>query len=217
MVIEIDLEINIADGIIPKMNKFNDAPLNVNDDLFKLFIHSSNYEEMLDEGREKYQVSILDVFKRTMTADDPRLELLSNEYFRLSQEDKYVQFISKVFELNEQEAYIDFSGTKNRIELINFIENKMRKLDKIDKLILINQVDVLNNDENDIYMINDLPILKVFIKGFLRETLWNSIVFRKYPLILVAGYDLSIHAIFKDNHDKTVYEKIANASNLYLR
>ena len=93
----------------------------------------------------------------------------------------------------------------------------MRKLDKIDKLILINQVDVLNNDENDIYMINDLPILKVFIKGFLRETLWNSIVFRKYPLILVAGYDLSIHAIFKDNHDKTVYEKIANASNLYLR
>lgn len=47
----------------------------------------------MDEVTSRKKSAILDVFKDTMQIGDPKLDLLSNEYFRLSQEKKYLSFL----------------------------------------------------------------------------------------------------------------------------
>jgi hypothetical protein len=66
-------------------------------------------------------------------------------------------------------------------------------------------------------MIDDIVLLKMFLKGILRETLSTDIYFAKKPLLLCSNYDLSLPMVFKNSDDIQVYEKIANKYNLYFR
>ena len=81
----------------------------------------------------------------------------------------------------------------------------------------MNQIDILNNGDNYIYKIENINLLKLFIKGFLREKIQNSLYFNSHPMVLISNYDLSLPIIIDNNKDKQLYEKIANENNLFLR
>ncbi|MGL9730414.1 hypothetical protein [Enterococcus sp. DIV0756] len=210
-------EINIQDGKIPELEKMDFSASSFDNEVYKSFFNTESYIDLVDEATRHKKSAILDVFNETMQIGDPRLDLLSNEYFRLSQENKYLSFFERVFEINGNEAYIDFAGEDDKRKIIQSIDNDFEALDKIDRLIYMNQIDIINNGDNYIYKINNINLLKLFIKGFLREKIWNSLYFNSHPLILVSGYDLSLPIIFDNDKDKKLYEKIANENNLFLR
>ncbi|MCJ1998153.1 hypothetical protein GYN23_05100, partial [Lactococcus piscium] len=104
-----DLEINLSDGVIPKLLKSNFETQDYDDELYRYLVTDiEESEDALSLVEKKYGKLVLDVFRYTMDTDDPRLDLLSNDYFRLSQEDKYLKFIENVFYLNEEKVYVDF-------------------------------------------------------------------------------------------------------------
>lgn len=210
-------EINIQDGKIPELKKMDFTSSSFDNELYKLFFDVEDYHDVVVEATRLKKVAILDVFKETMQIGDPRLDLLSNEYFRLSQENKYLSFLERVFEINGNEAYIDLGGEDDKSKIIESIDNDFEALDKIDRLIYMNQIDILNNSDNYIYKIENINLLKLFIKGFLREKIWNSLYFNSHPMILIANYDLSLPIIIDSDKDKKLYEKIANENNLFLR
>ena len=210
-------EINIQDGKIPELEKMDFSSSSFDNELYKLFFDSTDYHELVVEATRLKKVAVLDVFNETMQIGDPRLDLLSNQYFRLSQENKYLSFFERVFEINDNEAYIDLGGEGDKSKITKIMDRQCERLDKIDRLIYVNQIDVLNNGDNYIYKIGNINLLKLFIKGFLREKIWNSLYFNSHPMILISNYDLSLPIIIDNNKDKKLYEKIANENNLFLR
>ncbi|WP_429959070.1 hypothetical protein [Enterococcus sp. AZ196] len=212
-----ELEINIQDGKIPELEKMDFSSNSFDNEIYKLFFDATDYHELIVEATRRKKSAILDVFNKTMQIGDPRLNLLSNEYFRLSQENKYLSFFERVFEINDNEAYIDLGGEDDKGKITKVMDRQCEGLDKIDRLIYVNQIDVLNNGDNYIYKIGNINLLKLFIKGFLREKIWNSLYFNSHPMILVSNYDLSLPIIIDNDIDKKLYEKIANENNLFLR
>jgi hypothetical protein len=210
-------EINIQDGKIPELEKMDFSSSSFDNELYKLFFDSTDYHDVVVEATRLKKISVLDVFNETMQIGDPRLDLLSNEYFRLSQENKYLSFFERVFEINDNEAYIDLGGEDDKSKITKIMDRQCEGLDKIDRLIYVNQIDVLNNGDNYIYKIGNINLLKLFIKGFLREKIWNSLYFNSHPMILISNYDLSLPIIIDNNKDKKLYEKIANENKLFLR
>ncbi|GAA2938832.1 hypothetical protein [Enterococcus raffinosus] len=217
MIMSNESEINIQDGKIPELEKMDFSSSSFDNELYKLFFDSTDYHELVVEATRLKKVAVLDVFNETMQIGDPRLSLLSNEYFRLSQENKYLSFFGRVFEINDNEAYIDLGGEDDKSKITKIMDRQCERLDKIDRLIYVNQIDVLNNGDNYIYKIGNINLLKLFIKGFLREKIWNSLYFNSHPMILISNYDLSLPIIIDNNKDKQLYEKIANENNLFLR
>lgn len=213
-----DLEINLSDGVIPKLLKSNFETQDYDDELYRYLVTDiEESEDALSLVEKKYGKLVLDVFRYTMDTDDPRLDLLSNDYFRLSQEDKYLKFIENVFYLNEEKVYVDFVYFSDENKILQFIENRMSRLDRIDSYILLNQIDIMRKDQNDMYLIEDLNLLKLFIKCFLREILWCNLYFPKHPMIVSTGYDLGLPVIVKDKQDKENYIKMAEDSRLFLK
>ena len=210
-------EINIQDGKIPELKKMDFTSSSFDNELYKLFFDVEDYHDVVVEATRLKKVAILDVFKETMQIGDPRLDLLSNEYFRLSQENKYLSFFERVFEINGNEAYIDLGGEDDKSKITKIMNRQCEGLDKIDRLIYVNQIDILNNGDNYIYKIGNINLLKLFIKGFLREKIWNSLYFNSHPMVLVSNYDLSLPIIIDSDKDKKLYEKIAHENNLFLR
>ena len=155
MVNEIDLEINLSDGVIPKLLKSNFETQDYDDELYRYLVTDiEESEDALSLVEKKYGKLVLDVFRYTMAIDDPRLALLSNDYFRLSQEDKYLKFIENVFYLNEEKVYVDFVYFSDENKILQFIENRMSRLDRIDSYILLNQIDIMRKDQNNREIVN---------------------------------------------------------------
>jgi hypothetical protein len=176
---------------------------------------SNGIDEYFDVVMKKYPHAILDVFEHTLDKSDPRIELLSNEYFRLSQEYKYLNFIEEVFSLNDKKCYIDIVFEKN--SCLSF-KRELCKLDEIDKYILLHQlISFSNANHKKNYLIDDVNLAKMFIRGMLREYWQYSLYFDKNPLILFGNYDLSLPIVCKNENDMKTYEKIANKHGLYFR
>ena len=211
-------EINLIGKEIPKLLISDFKKQNYDDELYNSIVDDINgVEDSLVSAENKYGKLILDIFKDKLDVDDPRLELFSNDYFRLCQEEKYLRFIEKVFDMNDGKVYLDFAYFSDNSKLIQFLENKICKLDKIDSYILLNQINILKKNKSHMYFIDDLNILNLFIKGFLREILWCSLYFPKYPMIVSAGYDLGLPVIVKYEKDKNNYTNMAIESGLYLK
>ncbi|MGX7263950.1 hypothetical protein ACWOEF_08135 [Enterococcus crotali] len=213
---ETNLEIKFQDGVIPKIQPIDSDTVNINSELWALYIQAADYDELFIETEKKYKKVALDVFNKPMAKEDPRLDLLSNNYFKLSQESKFLCFIKKVFELNREKCYIDLGVFGNNQDLIEFMTSQEKYFDQIDKYILLNQIEILKNSKDPIYLIDNLNVLNMFFKCFLRESLWSSLYFNTVPLIIKTNYDISIPLIFQNEADKKVYEKIANESELFF-
>ncbi|MDR1008488.1 MAG: hypothetical protein LBL65_08040 [Campylobacteraceae bacterium] len=175
----------------------------------------SDEDDFYDIAIIKYPHKILDVFDCVLDRLDPRIELLSNEYFRLSQEYRYLGFIEEVFDLNGKKCYVDAIFNENshltfRRELCCF--------DEIDKFILLRQLTTFSNiGHKKDYLIDDVNLAKMFIRGMLRESWQYSLYFDKNPLLVMGNYDLSLPLIFKNEKDIKIYEKIASKYGLYVR
>jgi len=187
-------------------------------DYREAFILNSPLEkdDFLEAITKQYPNVILDVFEAVLDTKDERIELLSNEYFRLYQEDKYLSFAEEVFALNDNKCYINwtFNATDSFEE---YILRKISDFDAIDKRIFLHQVMQFCTSRCENFMIDDIVLLKMFLKGILRETLSIDIYFAKKPLLLCSNYDLSLPMVFKNSDDIKMYEKIANKYNLYFR
>ncbi|MET3562639.1 hypothetical protein ABID30_001727 [Enterococcus rotai] len=212
----INLDIRLEDGIIPIIQPINSDNTSIDSKLWNLYIQSEDYAELFSIAQKTYIKVALDIFNKPMTNEDPRLNLLSNDYFKLSQETKFLYFIKKVFELNKEKCYIDLGIFENSQILTEFLINQEKHLDQIDKYILLNQIEVLKTSKNTVYLIDDLNLLNMFFKGFLRESLWSSLYFNTVPLIIKTNYDISLPLVFQNEEDKKRYEKIANESGLFF-
>lgn len=212
----INLDIRLEDGIIPIIQPINSDNASIDSKLWNLYTQSEDYAELFSIAQKTYIKVVLDIFNKPMTNEDPRLNLLSNDYFKLSQETKFLYFIEKVFELNKEKCYIDLGIFENSQILTEFLINQEKHLDQIDKYILLNQIEVLKTSKNTVYLIDDLNLLNMFFKGFLRESLWSSLYFNTVPLIIKTNYDISLPLVFQNEEDKKRYEKIANESGLFF-
>lgn len=117
-------EINIQDGKIPELEKMDFSSSSFDNELYKLFFDSTDYHDVVVEATRLKKISVLDVFNETMQIGDPRLDLLSNEYFRLSQENKYLSFFERVFEINDNEAYIDLGGEDDKSKITKIMDRQ---------------------------------------------------------------------------------------------
>lgn len=211
-------EISLINKEIPELLISDFRKQRYDSELYNYIVDDINgVEDSLLSAENKYGKLILDIFKDKMAIDDPRLSLFSNDYFRLSQEDKYLKFIEKVFYINDGKVYLDFVYFSDSSKLIQFLENKLSRLDKIDSYILLNQIDIIKRNKTRMYLIDDINILKLFVKGFLREILWCNLYFPKYPMIVSSGYDLGLPVIIKNKLDRENYIKTAQKFNLFLR
>jgi hypothetical protein len=174
-----------------------------------------NNDNFYEAAIKKYPNAILDVFDRCLDAENKEIELLSNEYFRLSQEYKYLNFIEKVFSLNDKKCYVDIVLEKSSYLSFKYI---WCELDEIDKYILMHQIILLSNkNHKKNFLIDDVNLAKMFIRGMLREYWHYNLYFDKKPLLIMGNYDLSLPVICKCENDMKVYEKIANECGLYFR
>ena len=80
-----ELVINIQDGKIPELKKMDFSSSSFDNELYKLFFDATDYHDVVVEATRSKKIGVLDVFKETMQIGDPRLDLLSNEYFILIQ------------------------------------------------------------------------------------------------------------------------------------
>ncbi|WP_086350811.1 hypothetical protein [Candidatus Enterococcus clewellii] len=210
------LEMDLEDGRIPRLIPVDPDEQNHHNDLWAMYCHAEDYEEIMEHARTEYYKVSLDVFSQVMAKDDSRLSLLSNDYFKLSQEKKFLDFIERGFKLNENECYIDLGTFSDRKALIDFFTKQLSNCDRIDQIILLNQFDLLKESTNTIYLITDSNLLKTFFKLFLRESLWNCLYFNKVPVLIKSNYDISIPLIFRNEQDKKTYEKLAKQSDLFF-
>ncbi|MBL1229822.1 hypothetical protein IW492_11325 [Enterococcus sp. BWB1-3] len=213
---ERDLDKVLLEGEIPKLRPVDEDEMNYNNDLWTLYAKTEDYDEMIEVAKNKYIKRTLDTFSKVLTSDDPKMELLDNEYFKLNQEDKFFRFIEEVFELNKRKCYIDLGVFSNKAEVIDLLTNLKRNLDQIDGYILFNQVDILEKSHQSIYLIDDVNLLKLIFKCFLREKLWNALYFGEIPMIIKTNYDINLPIIFENKRVQKIYEEIANCNQLFL-
>ena len=163
---EIGSEISLINKEIPKLLISDFRKQSYDSELYNYIVDDINgVEDSLLSAENKYGKLILDIFKDKMAIDDPKLSLFSNDYFRLSQEDKYLKFIEKVFYINDGKVYLDFVYFSDSSKLIQFLENKLSRLDKIDSYILLNQIDIIKRNKTRMYLIDDIN-LKFILNGF---------------------------------------------------
>lgn len=121
MSLAMELEISASDRVIPKLVASDFSEQNFDDELYNSIVDDiKGVEDSLVSAENKYGKLILDIFKDRLDVDDPRLELFSNEYFRLCQEGKYLRFIEKVFDMNDGKLYLDFAYFSDNSKLIQF-------------------------------------------------------------------------------------------------
>ena len=183
-------------------------------DYKKLFINSIDEDDFFENVSKKYTNTILDIFEDTLVDGSKELDYLESSYFRLINEDKYLNFCEDVFFENQEKCYVNIDFSKVDY---TFLLETLSKMDLIDKHIYIHQEKEFQNTRYLNFLITDVNLLKMFMKGILREILRVDLYFPHKPLILFSNYDLSLPLVFKDEKDKIYYQEIAKRNNLYFR
>ena len=186
----------------------------VQNDYRELFISNIDEDDFFENISTKYSNTILDVFEYCLGEDSKELQYLESSYFKLINEDKYLSFLEEVFLKNQEKCYvnIDFSQVD-----FTFLLEQLSKMDLVDKHIYLKQEREFQNQKNKNFLIKDISLLKMFIKGILRETLRVDLYFPYKPLLLFSNFDLSLPLVFKKEKDKEDYRIMAEKYNLYFR
>ena len=197
------------------MNKILLPELYESENFYKYFQcdHLSDLEDKLNYLYENYPNAILDVFENSLSADDPQIALLDSNYFKLTQEIKYINFINKCFDMCRETCYINIE-----IDFENF-DNFLYYFplqDTVDKYIFLN-IFKKATKKNDFYKIVDRMLLTLFIKNGLREQMHFTIYFPDIEMLLFSNYDLSLPIVFKKKIDMDMYQKILTENELFFR
>jgi len=172
-----------------------------------------NLHQSLDELRDFFEHSILDVFPRLLDKEDPKLELLDCEYFRLAAEKNYLAFARRAFEENGGHCYwVTDEFRKADMQRYLFL---LKMMDRMDELIYTRQFDL--HEGHSLYRIEDLEILEFAVRNFLRELIGGALFFEKRPMALIYSYDLSLPVLTETPEDQTHYREIARSCGLYFR
>jgi len=173
----------------------------------------SDLEDKLNYLYENYPNAILDVFENSLSADDPQIALLDSNYFKLTQEIKYINFVNKCFDMCSETCYInieiDFESFDNFLYYFPL-------QDTVDKYIFLN-IFKKATKKNDFYKIVDRTLLTLFIKNGLREQMHFTIYFSDIEMLLFSNYDLSLPIVFKKKIDMDMYQKILTENGLFFR
>jgi len=208
-------EIKIVDGIIPKLIKV-DTLEQRNDMVWKLFMEISNTDDYDDVDQDNYLQKNLDLFNRVMDEGDERLNLFTNDYFCLSQESKFLDFFKRVFELNNKQCIINLGEYSKREELVEYLYYKLKNLDELDTVILLGQVDVLSQRGAGLYKIENVELLKTFIKLGLRIGSGGLVYFEKIPLLVESAFDMRFILTLNDKEGLEQYRAVAESEQLHL-
>ena len=155
------------------------------------------------------------MFEDTLKEDSEEIKLLDSQYFKLINEEKYLNFIVEVFEKNNLTCYVEIVAFKNYDN--DFLLKILNELDIVDKYILLKQIDVISSTLETRYIIKDKFLLKMLFKCMLRELISIEFYFLEKPLIIFGNFDMSIPLVFKNKEDIPFYKKIAEKSSLFFR
>ena len=171
-------------------------------------------EDYFDTVINQYPNVILDIFNKVLDKDSSDLLKLESTYFRLENEKKYLDFIEEVFNENDNRCYvnIDFQN----FDIASVLE-QINNMDLIDKHLFLHQVQEFQKVKGTHFIIEDINLLRMFMKGILREFLRVDLYFPKKPLLLFSNFDLSLPLVFQEEQSKEYYKLIAKKNGLNFR
>jgi hypothetical protein len=203
-----DLEIKSMNSVIGKLE-----PTNI---LYKnMFDKLKSFDDIFDEVVEKYPNRILDMFPSQLEEDSEEIGLLDSQYFKLVNEEKYLNFLVEVFEKNDSVCYVEVSAFTQYND--EFLLRLLNELDRIDKYILLEQRDIILSLSETKYVVKDKHLLKTLFKCLLRELMPIEFYFIERPLIIFNNFDMSLPLVFKEGKDVKYYKNMAEKHSLFLR
>jgi len=177
---------------------------------------STDYDAF-EQFIKQYPSGILDVFQECLDQNDPNIKLLDSAYFQLSNEKKYLNFIHDCFIQNSHQCYFQTSiNFKNYEDIIYYAE----RLDAIDKYLILNQLqclEITSSNTHKNFLIKDINLLSMFVKGFLREVLHGALFFKEKPIAIYSNFDMSLPIVFFHKDTIDFYKNIAQKNDLFIR
>lgn len=168
----------------------------------------------IDEGFKNYTHGVLDTHNKGLTLAEANKFLGSLEKYNLKYEERFINFMKKIYKFNKNKPTIVDFYLKNIdnagiLRILNY-------LDYDDKLIFINHVRNLNTDS--VYFLLDNEELIPFItKLSTRELHFCTVHFTEMPLTVWGNYELSFPVFFREHKDVKLYENMARKNNLFIR
>lgn len=168
----------------------------------------------IDEGFENYTHGVLDIHNRSLTLAEASEFLGSVEKYNLKYEDRFINFMKKIYNLNKNKPIIVDFYLKNLdnggiLRILNY-------LDYDDKLTFINHVRNLNTD-SVYFLLENEELIPFITKLSTRELHFCTIHFTEIPITVWGNYELSFPVFFRENKDVKFYESMARENSLFIR
>lgn len=178
--------------------------------ILKLDIHI----ETIDNAYKKYNNAILDVFDHQLSIQEADISIGSFVDHNLRYEYRYLEFIKDIYKANDYETIIieaNLSDLEN-LDILRILES----LDYKDKLLFIDIIR-FNENKSNIFSVDNMEILYLFIKLSTREILFSVFHFTKIQVTIVGGWDLSFSVFYNSKNDFNKYFNIAKKNELFFR
>ncbi len=121
-----------------------------------------------------------------------------------------INYISKVFQYNNNECYIDFFINRldesSRENLMNMLVDKEDKM-LLKKIIDMNHVDIY-------YKIKDINLIPFFTRLNTKELFFVTFYFTKNPITIWGNYNLKFPCFIDDSYSFNYYYDLAKSFNL---
>lgn len=169
----------------------------------------------LDYYYERYPSAIVDLFDNQLSLNEYKRESIGDfENFNLKHEEKYLNFIKELYTLSIEDPVIievKFTDLSN-VHILRILDT----LDYKEKLLFVELIkDKMIKD--DLFLIYDEEILKLFIKLSTRELVFSNFYFTKLGITLCGADDLNFPIFFSNKSEQMNCSKIANKYSLFLK
>ena len=167
------------------------------------------YFDRIDKGFDRYTSGILSLPKEDLSSmkEKEKLDLI------IKNENKYIEFIRKVYIINKDKPMIDF--------YLKDIDNKgvLRILDSLDyedKIIFINHLRYLDK-ETVYFSIENKNLLPFLTRLSTRELNFCTMYFTSVPITIWGNYNLNFPLFFENEEKLDYYNEIAKDCGLIIR
>lgn len=174
---------------------------------------SINHEE-IEDCFKKYTHGILDVYDHCLSFEEADELLRSFEEHNLKYEDRFVEFMKAVYEINKsQPVAVEFYLNElSNIELLGILSY----LDYKDKLLFIDQIRYLK-DDSYMFLVDDEEIMTFLTRLSTRELIFTTFHFIQVPVCICGNFDLSFPMFFVDSNGLNIYKDMARKCRLHIR
>jgi len=168
-------------------------------------------EETMDEAKKKYTNGILTV--SNCPEDDDTKSAPNNSFltYNLAYEQFFVDFIRKVYELNQDKAVLveTHINELDNVTLLRIITI----LDYRDKLLFL---DIIKNSSRNTFVARDVQILELLTKLATRELLFSTFHFLSKEITVCCQPNLQFPVFVSDFNYFEIYIDLAIRSHLNL-